>query len=70
MPVGPILSFGTLKSYDHPINDIVGARSVGMRTAWLHRGKPWPADAGREPDLALGSLAELLPTLAQKEKTP
>lgn len=55
---------------DHPVNDIAGARSAGMQTAWLHRGKPWPADAGREPDLTLGSLAELLPTLADKEKTP
>ncbi len=29
---------------DNPYADIWGAQRVGMRTAWLHRGRAWPSD--------------------------
>ena len=48
---------------DHPLNDIAGARSVGMMTAWLHRNRPWPD--GLDPaDLTIDDLIQLLPHLA------
>ena len=50
---------------DHPVNDVVGARRVGMRTAWLHRGKPWPNDTQDKPDVTLDRLTDLLPRLTQ-----
>ncbi len=46
---------------DHPYNDIWGAHQVGMRTAWLPRAYPWPAELPRESiDLTLTSLTDLL----------
>jgi HAD superfamily hydrolase (TIGR01509 family) len=45
--------------------DVLGARTAGWRTAWLHTrpvDSPLPGsirDGGRAPDLELGSLAEL-----------
>ena len=43
---------------DHPVNDIEGARSVGMMTAWLHRGRPWPSELA-PADLVIDSLGDL-----------
>ena len=46
---------------DHPEADIVGAARVGMRTAWLRRGRAWPVDlAGVAPNHELDSLNDLL----------
>ncbi len=46
---------------DNPEADIAGAAAVGMRTAWLHRGRAWPAGlAATPPDYTIGSLTELL----------
>jgi putative hydrolase of the HAD superfamily len=46
---------------DHPINDVIGPHRIGMRTAWLHCGKPWPAECGKEPpDFVIDSLNELV----------
>jgi len=47
---------------DHPINDIIGARKVGMMTAWLHRNRPWPMDLP-PADLTIDSLTELISQL-------
>ena len=45
---------------DDPHTDIVGARRVGMLTAWVNRrGEPWPASVPR-PDLEVRDLAELV----------
>lgn len=43
---------------DSPLHDIVGGRDVGLRTAWLHRGRTWDA-AVAPPDLTIGTLSEL-----------
>jgi putative hydrolase of the HAD superfamily len=39
--------------------DILGAANVGMKTAWMHRGREWPVnEAGIEPDLVIDHVAE------------
>jgi len=47
---------------DDAVLDVHGARSAGLRTAWLNRhGTTWPAaDAGTPADLEIGDLAELV----------
>lgn len=56
IPCGSILFVG-----DSPDADIVGARGVQMRTAWLRRGRPWPAElVGQEPEFVLDSLEEVV----------
>ncbi len=46
---------------DNPETDILGAASVGMQTAWLHRGRAWPSTiATARPDYVIGSLSDLL----------
>jgi putative hydrolase of the HAD superfamily len=47
---------------DHPVNDVTGARSSGMLTAWLHRDRPWPPEL-QPADVTISSLDELLPLL-------
>lgn len=55
IPVAEILFVG-----DHPYNDIWGAHSVGMRTAWLKRTQDWPDTLSSDiADLTITSLAEL-----------
>jgi len=45
---------------DNPEADVVGAAGVGMRTAWLRRGRVWPAHlAAAPPTFVVDSLAEL-----------
>ncbi|MDP9378544.1 MAG: HAD family hydrolase [Chloroflexota bacterium] len=60
---------------DNPEADIAGAASVGMRTAWLRRGREWPPSlASIRPDLILDSLAcldlSLLPPPAAPHTDP
>lgn len=43
---------------DAPVNDIVGGSAVGARTAWLHRGRDWPA-VHSPPTLVLDDLRRL-----------
>ena len=46
---------------DHPESDIVGAAQAGMRTAWLRRGREWPAaHVTTSPDVIVDALDELL----------
>ena len=35
--------------------DIEGARAAGLRSVWLHRGRPWPRPTG-EPDQVADSF--------------
>ncbi len=45
---------------DDPFLDVEGARSAGLRTAWMNRrGAPWPADLA-EADLVVTDCRELL----------
>ncbi len=48
---------------DSAINDVVGPAKIGIRTAWLHRGRPWSHDEV-VPDISLDALADLMPALA------
>lgn len=47
---------------DNPVNDILGAHAVGMRTLWFHSGLPWPNDRTR-PCPAIDSLSQVVDTL-------
>jgi len=54
---------------DDPDLDVAGARSAGLRTAWINRtGMEWTQPV--EPDLALRDLAELANTLAPVNQNP
>ncbi|MBV8083985.1 MAG: HAD family hydrolase [Chloroflexi bacterium] len=56
VPAADVLFVG-----DNPENDVSGAAAVGMRTAWLRRGLPWPETLGDlRPDFTVTGLAELL----------
>lgn len=53
---------GTLFIGDDPDNDIVRAMQVGMRTAWLHRGRDWPGRLiATRPDYTIASFTDLIP---------
>jgi FMN phosphatase YigB (HAD superfamily) len=43
---------------DSPTHDIEGPACIGMRTAWLHRGRPW-GQRTTTPTVELDSLADL-----------
>jgi putative hydrolase of the HAD superfamily len=54
---------------DNPEADIQGAHRVGMRTAWLRRGQPWPTHLPRScADLTVGALEDLIIPSYQKEE--
>lgn len=45
---------------DHPDLDVGGAQRVGMRTAWLRRGRQWPGKfAAHPPDVVADGLGDL-----------
>jgi putative hydrolase of the HAD superfamily len=59
LPCAQILFVG-----DNPEADICGAQRVGMRTAWIHRGKTWPAAlTDVQPDIVISTFGELVPVL-------
>ena len=43
---------------DNPYTDIIGAHSVGMKTAWVRMGREYPNDAPA-PDFVIDHVAEL-----------
>ena len=43
---------------DNPEADIVGTKELGMRTAWVHRGRDWPPRLA-PPDHVIGHVGEL-----------
>jgi putative hydrolase of the HAD superfamily len=43
---------------DNPVADIEGARVIGMRTAWVRRGRHWPDDLPH-PIVAIDHVSEL-----------
>jgi putative hydrolase of the HAD superfamily len=44
---------------DSPEADLLGARSVGMRTVWFPNGAVWPQDFMWQPDATITALSEL-----------
>lgn len=38
--------------------DILGAKGLGMRTAWVHRGREWPHE-GQNPDHVVSHVSEI-----------
>ena len=49
---------GVLFVGDNPVTDIDGARAFGMRTAWVSRGRQFPADL-RPPDYVVEGVLDL-----------
>lgn len=49
---------GVLFVGDNPVTDIDGARAFGMRTAWVSRGREFPADL-RAPDHVVERVTDL-----------
>ena len=49
---------GVLFVGDNPVTDIDGARAFGMWTAWVSRGRQFPADL-RQPDYVVESVLDL-----------
>ncbi len=49
---------------DNPVADIWGAHHVGMRTAWLPRGRTWPPELPACADLIVDDIAALAHWLA------
>jgi len=45
----------------HP--DIGGGRAAGLRTVWLHRGRPWDSSVGYHPDVTVADVLEALDVL-------
>ena len=52
-PVRPLWMVG-----DAPIPDVVGGRSFGLGTIWMHRQRSWDPDHGPAPDHTVASLPE------------
>lgn len=52
---------------DRRDSDVATGRAAGTATVWLTGGRRGAADDGPEPDLALGSIAELPEALARRE---
>lgn len=53
---------------DHPENDVEGARSAGIRSAWMNRNNAeWPAHLP-QPETVLRSMADLNDLLANGER--
>lgn len=49
---------------DHPVDDIAGAQSAGLRCIWVNRtAQPWPG--GAPADASVGSIGELPAVLAR-----
>ncbi|MFE9427681.1 HAD family hydrolase [Kitasatospora sp. NPDC006697] len=44
---------------DHALADIAGAEAAGLRSVWLHHGRPW-AEAGYRPTLIAPGLPEAI----------
>ncbi len=60
--LGGVPAAHTLFVGDKPEIDIVGAQRVGMQTAWVRRGKAYPAGLPR-PDYEIDHVDELRPVL-------
>lgn len=53
---------------DHPENDVHGARSAGIKSAWMNRnGSEWPSHL-QQPEIVLSSMSDLHDLLANGER--
>ena len=52
----------TLFVGDNPDADILGAKPLGMSTAWVHCGRAWPYD-DQLPDHIIGHVSEVRRTV-------
>jgi putative hydrolase of the HAD superfamily len=48
---------------DSPQADIAGARALGIRTVWIHRGRDWDPEHGPTPDHVVGTIPEAVDLL-------
>lgn len=64
VPAAEILFVG-----DHPTADILGAKAVGMKAAWLRREQTWPPELAERPDYVLEKLTEVREIVEGKRKT-
>ena len=48
---------------DNPLDDVLGAKGVGMNAVWINRDGKVRDEAHPQPDYQIGSLAELVPIL-------
>ena len=59
-----------LHAGDDPLRDIVGARTAGLRTAWINRdGATWPVAFGPPPELELRDLGALADWLENQPRS-
>lgn len=61
---GSVAGSGTWMVGDHPTADVDGARAMGLSTAWVSHGRPWPHQW--RPTLSAGTTAEILKALARR----
>ncbi len=52
---------------DNPVADVLGAHSVGMKTAWFRCGMIWPSDLGLPPGPTISALPEVLGLIDQSQ---
>jgi FMN phosphatase YigB (HAD superfamily) len=59
---GASLADGGWMTGDSARGDIAGGRAAGLRTVWVHRDRPWPADLD-QPDHRVSAAAEAVPLI-------
>ncbi|AUG80284.1 hypothetical protein CFP65_5587 [Kitasatospora sp. MMS16-BH015] len=60
---GARLAEGGWMTGDNLLQDIAGARSAGLRTIWLHHGRPRPEAGAAAPDHTVSTVAEAVSLL-------
>lgn len=53
---------------DSPTNDVDGVRNLGLKTAWVSRGRRWPDDLP-PPTISISSLESLVDSIDQNRLT-
>lgn len=55
---------------DNAVADVGGARSVGLRTIWLHHGRQWPERLGYQPDHQVASVSDAVDIILNEVPLP
>ncbi|WP_407918075.1 HAD family hydrolase [Kitasatospora sp. NE20-6] len=66
---GPGWESGTWMVGDHAPADIAGAEVTGLRSVWLHQGRPW-AERGYRPTLSAAGLPEAVGLVLSARNAP